>query len=109
MLPFEILREYLAALRRLVEVELQMFRAGVLKRAEGADVPELTTAAAELSERLVVLLRRKLLLPTLHRVIEEDRDEQVDHRPAALGRVRNARRQPLAKPGRAVAKRPRRA
>jgi DNA-binding transcriptional MerR regulator len=109
MLPFEILREYLAALRRLVEVELQMFRAGVLKRAEGADVPELTTAAAELSERLVVLLRRKLLLPTLHRVIEEDRDDQVDHRPAALGRVRNAKRQSHVKPGRAVAKRARRA
>jgi DNA-binding transcriptional MerR regulator len=87
MLPFEILGEYLAALRRLVEVELQMFRAGVLGRAEGARVPALTTAATELSERLVVLLRRKLLLPTLTRATEEARREE-DHRPAAARRVR---------------------
>ena len=108
MLPFDILREYLAALRRLVEVELQMFRAGVLGRADGAAVPELTAAATELSERLVVLLRRKLLLPTLHRVIEEDRHDPVDHRPAAPGRVRNAKRQPRATPRRTTVRNQRR-
>jgi len=93
MLPFEILRDYLAALKRLVEVELQMFRAGVLSRAGHAQVPGLTTAATELSERLVVLLRRKLLLPTLQKVIEEDRD--VEARRVEPGRVRGTK-QPRA-------------
>jgi hypothetical protein len=73
MLPFSILHEYLGALRALVEVELRMFRAGVIARAKRKDVTKLTTAAAELSERLVLLLRRQLLLPTLHRIIEEER------------------------------------
>ena len=92
MLPFEILREYLAALRRLVEVELQMFRAGVLARAESSELPALTTAATELSERLVMLLRRKLLLPTLQRIVEEEERHEPDHRHAVPGRVRVAKR-----------------
>jgi DNA-binding transcriptional MerR regulator len=71
MLPFEILGDYLVALRRLVEVELRMFRAGVIGRAKPAELPELTKVATELSERLVVILRRKLLLPMLHRIVEE--------------------------------------
>lgn len=70
MLPFEILGDYLVALNKLVEVELRMFRAG-LGRAKSAQVAELTKVAAELSERLVLLLRRKLLLPTLDRVVAE--------------------------------------
>lgn len=65
MLPFSILGEYVAALQRLVEIELGLFRDGVLARAKPDQVAGLTTAATELSERLVVLLRRKLLLPTL--------------------------------------------
>ncbi|MEO6775706.1 MAG: MerR family transcriptional regulator [Kofleriaceae bacterium] len=106
MLPFEILRDYLAALRRLVEIELQMFRAGVLARAEGVELPALTTAATELSERLVVLLRRKLLLPTLHRIVEEERHEP-DHRHVGTGRVRVAkpRRPPGHRPRRSTARR----
>ncbi|MBA3502548.1 MAG: MerR family transcriptional regulator [Myxococcota bacterium] len=88
MLPFQILNEYLAALRALVEVELKMFRAGVLSRAKGGDVERLTTAATELSERLVILLRRQLLLPTLQRLIEEERHARTE--PAR--NARNARR-----------------
>lgn len=65
MLPFSILGEYVAALQRLVEIELALFRDGVLAHAKPQAVPALTTAATELSERLVVLVRRKLLLPTL--------------------------------------------
>jgi len=92
MLPFEILSEYLLALKRLVEIELKMFRAGVLPRASAGELPALTTAATELSERLVVLLRRKLLLPTLQRIVEEDRHESK-HRPVAVsGRVRVPKR-----------------
>ena len=64
MLPVTILQEYASALRALVRAELKMFREGVLPTA-GEDLSEITQAATELSERLVVLLRRKLLLPTL--------------------------------------------
>lgn len=71
MLPFDILGDYLAALNKLVEVELRMFRAGVIGRAKPSEVAELTKVATELSERLVLLLRRKLLLPTLARLVEE--------------------------------------
>lgn len=77
MLPFSILGEYLVALRALIEVELRMFREGVLPRARKHDVSRLTTAATELSERLVVVMRRKLLLPVLERQIEEDEDEKA--------------------------------
>ena len=71
MLPFHILGEYLIALDRLVEVELRMFRAGVIGRAKPSEVAALTKVATELSERLVLLLRRKRLLPTLQRLVEE--------------------------------------
>ena len=74
MLPFEIINDYLAALRALTAVELRLFREGVIRRAKSGDVARLTTAATKLSERLVVLVRRKLLLPTLQRLIEEESD-----------------------------------
>lgn len=70
MLPPEILRGYVDALRRLVRVELQMFRAGVVPVA-GNDLAKLTEIATTLSERLVVLLRRKLLIPTLRTLAEK--------------------------------------
>ena len=69
MLPPEILGAYVSALRELVRVELQMFRAGVVPTA-GKDLAKLTEVATTLSERLVVLLRRKLLLPTLHTLVD---------------------------------------
>jgi hypothetical protein len=93
MLPFEILQDYLAALRTLVEVELRMFRAGVLARAPRGDVTPLTTAATELSERLVVLLRRQLLLPTLKKMMEEEAHDPAPVTPARRRRrVRKAKR-----------------
>ena len=72
MLPLSIMNEYLAALRSLVAVELKLFRDGVIKRAPAGKVQALTTNATELSERLVVLIRRKLLLPTLHALVASD-------------------------------------
>lgn len=72
MLPFAVIDEYLAALRTLVAAELELFRGGVIKRAPKGQVERLTTIATELSERLVVLIRRKLLLPTLQKLMEED-------------------------------------
>ncbi|MCA9598106.1 MAG: MerR family transcriptional regulator [Myxococcales bacterium] len=64
MLPVEVLEPYARAIRELVRAELALFRDGVLPRA-GQNVEELTEVATLLSEQLVVLLRRKLLLPTL--------------------------------------------
>jgi DNA-binding transcriptional MerR regulator len=72
MLPLSIMNEYLAALRALVAVELKLFRDGVVKRAPAGKVQALTTNATELSERLVVLIRRKLLLPTLNGLAAQD-------------------------------------
>ncbi|HEU0035219.1 MAG TPA: MerR family transcriptional regulator [Kofleriaceae bacterium] len=93
MLPFSILDRYLSALRALVAAELEMFRAGVFPRARAGEVERLTTVATQLSERLVVLLRRKLLLPTLSRLVEEETDARSPRdrsRPAA----RRVRKQP---------------
>lgn len=91
MLPFAILGDYVVALRALVEVELRLFRAGVIGRADRADVRPLTAAATTLSERLVVLLRRKLLLPTLHQMIEEDRHATAPTPPVPRGGMRQQR------------------
>ncbi len=77
MLPPSILAEYVGALRSLVKAELSMFRAGVLPRA-GDDLAELSARATELSERLVMLLRRKLLLPTLHELVEREAKSRED-------------------------------
>lgn len=89
MLPLEILQDYLAAMRALVAVELRLFREGVIRRAKPGEVPRLTTAATRLSERLVVLMRRKLLLPTLQRMIEEDERGQAS---VEVGSVEPGRR-----------------
>lgn len=70
MLPMDILQTYLAAIRELVRAELQMFRKGVIPLA-GEQVGELTEVATSLSEQLVVLIRRKMLLPTLRQLIAD--------------------------------------
>lgn len=93
MLPFEILGDYVAALRNLVAVELRLFRAGVIGRAQHRDVGKLTAAATTLSERLVVLVRRKLLLPTLTRMLEEETRDQPAPSPRPRPRARGVRRQ----------------
>ena len=93
MLPFAILGEYLAALRVLVDIELRLFRTGVIARAPSGQIRPLTESATRLSERLVILLRRKLLLPTLHRLIEES------HVEAPARRARPVRLQPRHEPG----------
>lgn len=79
MLPLEVLGEYAQALSALVRAELQVFRQGVLPRA-GDKLPELTEAATELSEKLVVLLRRKMLLPTLEALVAETRAPAASRR-----------------------------
>jgi DNA-binding transcriptional MerR regulator len=70
MLPIEILEPYVRAVREVVRTELRIFREGVVPRA-GEHLGELVGAGAKLSERLIVLLRRKMLLPTLRQMITE--------------------------------------
>ncbi len=93
MLPFDILHAYLEALRALVDVELRMFRRGVLGRAKPAEVASLAAAATRLSERLVVVIRRKLLVPTLERVMAEERGATGRARPTP----RRSRRSPSSR------------
>lgn len=99
MLPVTILGEYAQALQALVRAELKLFREGVLPRA-GGDLSGLAEAATLLSERLVVLLRRKMLLPTLHALASQEKresvrpPEQVDAPPPAAPVVKSA---PVAK------------
>jgi DNA-binding transcriptional MerR regulator len=70
MLPPDIVGPYVHAIRELVRVELEMFRRGVVPRA-GANLAAITDAATRLSEQLVVLVRRKMLLPTLEALVRE--------------------------------------
>lgn len=101
MLPFTVVNEYLVALRALVAAELKLFRDGVIKRAGPGKVAELTTVATELSERLVVLIRRRLLIPTLTKLMEEDRADSTPPRSRARG-VRQQPRRPRQPRRRAV-------
>jgi len=96
MLPFDIMQAYLMALHALVEVELRLFRDGVIRKADRRDVARLTTAATKLSERLVVIVRRKLLLPTLRQLIEEELDveDRTLRKPADRVRGQHQRSRP---------------
>lgn len=64
MLPPSILDSYARAIRELVRIELQLFREGVIPQA-GENLKGLAETATRLSEQLVVILRRKMLLPVL--------------------------------------------
>lgn len=77
MLPPGILAPYAKAIRELVRTELVMFREGVIPHA-GDDLKSLAAVATRLSEQLVVILRRKLLLPTLRQLVAEKSASQDD-------------------------------
>lgn len=62
--PIDALRGYVVALRRVVELELELFR-GAVSDAADQELVARTEAAAIFSERLVAVLRRKLVLPSL--------------------------------------------
>ncbi len=93
MLPYTILGPYVTAIRELSRLELVLFREGVLPRA-GDRLKELVTAAAELSEQLIVLLRRRMLLPTLEALVREEGESKAPP-PEAPGPVA---KQPVSKP-----------
>jgi len=81
MLPYTIVEPYMKAIQNLVRTELAMFREG-LARTDAEELPELVASATQLSEQLVLLLRRKLLLPTLRDLLRE-REAEGDERPNA--------------------------
>ena len=64
MLPTSILLAYVNALREMMRLELQMFRKSVVPRATN-NLQEITENAVDLSEELIITLRRKLLVPML--------------------------------------------
>lgn len=64
MLSVDALERYLGALSAFVRAEVAFFQAG-LADAASDDVHKLAEMATTMSERLVVLVRRKLLLPAL--------------------------------------------
>ncbi len=103
MLPITILGEYMQALQALVRAELRMFREGVIPRA-GGDLPTLTEAATVLSEKLVVLLRRKMLVPTLRGLVETERRESkpppAKRKPATKRTPRRSGSERRSTPGR---------
>lgn len=88
MLPLEIVAQYVEAVRALVRVELTLFREGVLPRAPD-QVMELAEKATQLSEKLFVLLRRKLLLPTLHDLAAKRRAPIPRNRPRLTRRPKS--------------------
>ncbi len=87
MLPASILAEYVAAIRALVRTELLLFQSGVSPRA-GQQLGSLTEVAATLSEELVVLLRRKLLLPVLSELESSREPARSDRRSPKRGATR---------------------
>jgi DNA-binding transcriptional MerR regulator len=65
LLPHTIMARYVEAIRELARAELAMFREGVAATGGEGDLGAIVGVAARLSEQLVILLRRKLLLPAL--------------------------------------------
>jgi DNA-binding transcriptional MerR regulator len=67
LFPISILKPYQDALRNLVRTELDLFRKRVLDGTTLPDQPldEITTAATELSEKLIVAMRSRLILSEL--------------------------------------------
>jgi len=64
ILPSTVIQGYMEALRTLVRFEWGIFSSGLLADPE-ADATTLASVATRLSESLVIVLRRKILLPTL--------------------------------------------
>lgn len=84
MLPHTILEPYVRAIHTLARLELELFEQGVGPHAKG-DLPQLVEVASELSEQLVIVLRRKML----QSILASRRDEAVK-KPKRGSRAANA-------------------
>jgi DNA-binding transcriptional MerR regulator len=71
MLPHTILEPYMNAVRELAKLELELFERGVVPHA-GDELQQLVIVASELSERLVIVLRRKMLTALARRRRDDD-------------------------------------
>lgn len=71
----EVLRRYRDAVRELVEVELEIFTSTIMP-GSGADLARLTEDAMRVSERLVLLFRRRQLLPMLASAMPPPREKK---------------------------------
>ena len=89
MLPPGIIEPYVNAIRELVRTALELLRDGVVPRA-GGDLAIITEAATRLSEQLVVLIRRKMLLPTLRQLVEHELHVR-SHKPTETSRRKNSK------------------
>lgn len=72
LFPMSILEPYVAAVRSLVRMELELFRRRVIQGAQLPDAPmqEVARDATHLAERMVVAMRSKLILAELKRLTE---------------------------------------
>ena len=75
MLPYSFLGPYSASIRQLVRMEVSLFRGQLLPLA-GDRLESVAEAATRLSERLVVLLRRRALVPMMERLVREEAERQ---------------------------------
>jgi DNA-binding transcriptional MerR regulator len=69
--PVTVAEPYLAAVKRLVELEIDVFRHRVLSDRTPDNVAEIARQAVELGERLIVSLRAKLLPGLLEQAAKE--------------------------------------
>ena len=68
MLPHTILEPYMRAVRDLAALELDLFEQGVSPHVDGPEeLQRLVDVASELSERLVMVLRRKMIQAIVER------------------------------------------
>ena len=67
LFPMSILEPYIACIRTLVRVEIELFRRQVLEGAQLPDrpLPEVARQATQLAERLIIAMRSKLIMPEL--------------------------------------------
>ena len=68
---------YVNILDKLVREELKMFTHAVTGKVDEAELAEMAMAAVKLSERFIVLLRRKLLLQAIHELREGTNEEST--------------------------------
>lgn len=67
LFPIAMAEPYLAAVQKLVELEIDLFRHRALSNEHGLPLTEVAKAAVDLGERLIVSLRAKLLPVLLER------------------------------------------
>lgn len=93
LFPMSILEPYVAAVRALVRMELELFRQRVLSGASLPDLPlpEVTRDATDLGERLICAMRNKLVIPELTKLTAPAAEPASKARPrprAGVGSVR---------------------